>query len=1126
MLNKRIKENFEYKKIENRFCSGSFPIHVLGTQGPYSAGIAATLSPFARDFSLVLTATDQEAEDMVQDLSLYKEDVYHFPSWGTMLYRGVSPQAAVFGRRVHALAECRTGRKSIVVASLRGAASLLPPPEYLLSRTLTLKKGQTIDPEKVAEELSRWGYLRVPRVSVAGEFALRGEVLDVYPPGRSEAIRVVLDFDEVEEIRLFDALNQSSVGKKEVITIYPVREVLWDEELIDHLERQLKELGMDSEEIIHELKTSGELRGEELFYPLCFDRNYTIFDYLGEKSAVYYVNTELLRNSGQALNQEYGELYKRSLNEGLIYPAPEKIMADPLALVDNPPSRTIHFHSLMPEELSREEVHSFQVSSGRSFFGNMNFFKEELASLVEGGFEIFIFAESDSQADRISFILKEFPVKIVSESISSGFSLPDERLICIQENEIFGRKKRVARSVKTAKSQVIDSFVDLNPGDYVVHVNYGIGKFLGIKRIKAAGNERDYISLEYQGEETVFIPIEQVNLVQRYIGSKGARPKLDKIGGSVWEKKRNRVKKKVEDIADKLIQLYASRQESSGYAYPADNDFQVEFEAAFPYEETPDQLRAIEAIKQDMERPRPMDRLLCGDVGFGKTEVAMRAAFKAVIGGRQCCLVCPTTILCEQHYENFTERFRRFPIKIAMVSRLVPKAEQKLIIEGLEKGEIDLLIGTHRALSKDFKFKQLGLLVIDEEQRFGVKHKERLKEVKHDIDSLAMSATPIPRTLHMSLVKIRDLSLLETPPTNRKPVETFIQEFNPDLVARAIRREVERGGQVFFLHNRVESLEKTTLFLQELIPEVMIEMAHGQMTPRTLEDIMHRFIHGGFQVLVSTTIVESGIDIPNVNTIIIDRADMYGISQLYQLRGRVGRSGRLAYAYMLYPQDRAMTELAMKRLKIISDFTELGSGFKIAMKDLEVRGAGNLLGSEQSGEILAVGFDMYIRLLSEAIEERQKREETVEQPPEVYLELDYSGFVPDTYITDPSEKMEVYKKISAVSTEEELDALSSELYDRFGPMPDELQSLLSLSEIRIICRRLWISSLKERKGIATVTFSRVAKISVDKLMGLIGTSGGSVKLNPARPDALMLETGKIGLKEKSEFIRDRLNQLL
>jgi transcription-repair coupling factor (superfamily II helicase) len=1125
-LKKRIKENFEYKKIENRFCSGSFPIHITGSQGPFTAGIAATLSPFARDFSLVVTATEQEAEDMVRDLSLYKDDIYHFPSWGTMLYRGVSPQAAVFGRRVHALAECRDGRKSIVVASLRAVSSLLPPPEYLLSRTLTLKKGQTLDPEKIAEKLSHWGYLRVPRVSVAGEFALRGEVLDLYPPGRNEAIRVVLDFDEVDDIRLFDVLNQCSVGNRETITIYPVREVLWDDELISRLENQLQEIGIKPDEIISELESTGELRGEELFYPLCFEKNYTIFDYLGEKSAVYYVNPELLRNSAQGLNQEYIELYKRAGNEGLIYPEPNLIMADPVELVDNPPPRTLHFHSLTPEELSREELHRFQVSSGRSFFGNMTFFKEELASLVEGGFEIYIFAESDSQADRIGFILKDFPVKIVSESISSGFSLLEEKLICIQENEIFGRKKRVARSVKTAKSQVIDSFVDLNPGDYVVHVNYGIGKFLGVKRIKAAGNERDYISLEYQGEETVFIPIEQVNLVQRYIGSKGARPRLDKIGGSVWEKKRSKVKKKVEDIADKLVQLYASRQESTGYAFPVDNDFQMEFEAAFPYEETPDQLKAVELIKQDMERPRPMDRLLCGDVGFGKTEVAMRAAFKAVMGGKQCCLVCPTTILCEQHYENFNERFRRFPIKIAMISRLISKAEQKLILEGLEKGEIDMLIGTHRALSKDIRFKRIGLLVIDEEQRFGVKHKERLKEVKNDIDSLAMSATPIPRTLHMSLVKIRDLSLLETPPTNRKPVETFIQEFQPELVARAIRREVERGGQVFFLHNRVESLEKTALFLQELLPEVMIEMAHGQMSPRALEDIMHRFIHGAFQVLVSTTIVESGIDIPNVNTIIIDRADMYGISQLYQLRGRVGRSGRLAYAYLLYPQDKALTELAMKRLKIISDFTELGSGFKIAMKDLEVRGAGNLLGSEQSGEILAVGFDMYIRLLSEAIEARQKNEVVEEQPPEVYLELDYSGFVPDSYITDPSEKMEVYKKIAAVSTEEELDSLSSELFDRFGPMPDELQSLLSLSEIRIICRRLWISSLKERKGIATVTFSRVAKISVNKLMSLIGTSGGSVKLNPARPDALMLETGKVGLKEKSEFIRDRLNQLL
>ena len=710
-------------------------------------------------------------------------------------------------------------------------------------------------------------------------------------------------------------------------------------------------------------------------------------------------------------------------------------------------------------------------------------------------------------------------------ALSAGFLLPQARIMVLQENEIFGRRKKAPSSVAKAKSSVIESFVDLDPGDLVVHLNHGIGRFLGIKRIKTVGAERDYITLEYSGDETVFIPIEQVNLVQRYIGQEGRAPKLDRIGGPSWEKKKDKVKKSVADLADRLIKLYARRQTAAGYAFPKDDDFQVSFEAAFPWQETDDQLTAIADVKADMESPKPMDRLICGDVGYGKTEIAMRAAFKAVMGGRQVAYLCPTTILAEQHHESFTERFKRFPVTVGMLSRFVAPAERKRVLKGLIEGDVDIVIGTHRILSKDVKFKNMGLIIIDEEQRFGVKDKERLKELKANVDCLTLSATPIPRTLHMSLVKIRDMSLLKTAPSNRRPIETFIQEFDADLIAKAIRREVERGGQVFYLHNRVESLERTQLFLRDLVPEVFIETAHGKMSSRQLEDIMHRFIHGAFQVLVSTTIIENGIDIPNVNTILIDRADMYGISQLYQLRGRVGRSSRLAYAYLLYPDGREISELAMKRLQIISDFTELGSGFKIAMKDLEVRGAGNLLGPQQSGDVYAVGFDLYLKLLEEAI--RSKTEEDEEEDvPELVLELDYSGFIPDFYISDESEKMEVYKKIAAVQYDADLESLHAELHDRFGPLPDEVHSLLSLSEIRIICKKLKITSLQERKGTVQVTFGKVSLISVDKVMHMMKMSGGRVKMNPAKPESLIFETGDIGLKEKSEFLRERLEILL
>jgi transcription-repair coupling factor (superfamily II helicase) len=547
------------------------------------------------------------------------------------------------------------------------------------------------------------------------------------------------------------------------------------------------------------------------------------------------------------------------------------------------------------------------------------------------------------------------------------------------------------------------------------------------------------------------------------------------------------------------------------------------FEAAFPFEETDDQLRCVEEIKQDMESPQPMDRLVCGDVGYGKTEVAVRACFKAIMGGKQAAFLAPTTILAEQHYDNFQERFSRFPVRLAMLSRFVDRRKTTAVLEQLEKGEIDLLIGTHRIIQRDVLFKNLGLMVIDEEQRFGVKDKERLKEIKTNVDCLTLSATPIPRTLHMSLLKIRDMSLLATPPLGRHPIETFIEEHSDERLAQAIRSEAMRGGQVFFLHNRVETLRETRIKIERLVPEMLVETAHGQMDARNLEDVMRRFVHGGFHVLVSTTIIENGIDIPNVNTIIIDRADMYGVSQLYQLRGRVGRSDRVAYAYLFYPEGKALSEVAMKRLQVISDFTELGSGFKIAMKDMEIRGAGNLLGREQSGDIYSVGFDLYMRLLDEAV--RRLEDSQWEAETEALLELEYTGFVPDSYIDSPQEKMEVYKMIAAIRDSGELERAYAELLDRFGPLPDEAASLLSLAEIRIICRELAVSSLREREGVVRVEFSKVSRVKVDRLVRLMQESSGKVRLDPKKPNVLMLAVGNIGLKEKSEFIREKLAAL-
>ncbi|MCR5400718.1 MAG: transcription-repair coupling factor, partial [Treponema sp.] len=888
--------------------------------------------------------------------------------------------------------------------------------------------------------------------------------------------------------------------------------------------------------LIESLTNTGCAEGEELFYPALWKKEYSLFDYLDSDMPVFFMDYSRIEYSISPKDKEVSSLYRKARLDFPVLP-PQDISFT-LEEVLEKCSICIKFHTLHNDESIEAEI--IQSESSQNYHGNINYLKDEIKNLQQEGWAIFIFADNENQALRINEIFKEFvqpegsdekslnnlkPLVITGQAISEGFIVPDLKLKVIQENEIFSRKEYIPKTFRKAKSQVIDTFVEMNPGDYVVHVNYGIAIFLGIERVHAMGNERDYIKLEYADKEFLFVPIEQVNLLQRYIGNEGEAPHLDRIGSKAWENRKKKVSKSVEDIALKLIDLYSKRKSQSGFPFPKDTEWQTAFEAAFPYEDTPDQLSVTEEIKRDMEKPVPMDRLLCGDVGYGKTEIAMRAAFKAVMGGKQVAFLAPTTILAEQHYENCLERFKNFPIKIACLSRFVSPSEQKKIIKNLSEGKVDILVGTHRIIQKDIVFKNLGLMIIDEEQRFGVKDKEKLKTMKTNIDSLAMSATPIPRTLHMSLLKIRDISLLTTPPQSRQSIETVIDAYSDDRVTKAIRREVERGGQVFYLHNRVESLNETRLKLERLMPEMSVDVAHGQMTSEELDDIFRRFKLGGFHILVATTIIENGIDIPNVNTIIIDRADMYGVSQLYQLRGRVGRSDRKAYAYLLYPGNKSLSEIAMKRLRVISDFTELGSGFKIAMKDMEIRGAGNLLGRDQSGSVCSVGFDMYMKLLNEAIS-RLSASEDFKPESEVLLELEYTGFIPETYVKNPQTKMEIYKKIASIDSYEELDGVYSELSDHFGPVPEEVMSLLALAQIRIICRKLNVSKIKERNGICKVEFLKISSLDVNKVIKLITESAGMVKPDPANPTILYLNTGKIGLKEKAEFIKDKLEKIV
>ena len=1176
-----------------------FPAEIRGLQGSLSGLFIAEYASFnalrvfhdngkgfdtrASD-TVIVVPGEHEAEELASDLETFfpEAETVIMPWWGMVPYRPVARGAVVFGLRAAALSKMAVSDPSLLVKkhlrvfilTQRVFLSPLPPPDHVKKNSFRLAKGQTLNTVKTAEKLASIGYTRVPRVSLRGEFSLKGEVLDIFPPGEESAVRIIFDFDIIENIKTFDAENQSTTGLIDSILVTPMKEVVWDEQLTAVLHLKLDEyektavsgsddISADNDESIHlpftkqahealdelfaGIENGKEAEGEELFYSLLWDRKYSILDYLSPNASLLFFDYDRLVNAEQNIIREYSGMYRRARLELPVMP-PSEITLSFEKMVKNF-SRCILFRTIA-DETTAEKVsisteknneYVFHSEPARSFFGNINFLKDELEKLLKDDWHIFIFSDGENQALRIKEILHEYTytgmknaeenaseekktITVLPQSVSEGFSLPEIKLIVIQENEIFGRRKYVPKSLHKAKSAAIDTFVELNPGDFIVHVQYGIGIFRGIERVKTAGNERDYIKLEYADKEYAFVPIEQVNMVQRYIGSEGENPKIDKIGSKNWENRKNKVQKAVEDIAQKLIDLYSRRKASRGFPFPKDTEWQASFEAAFPYEDTPDQATVTEEVKQDMEKPVPMDRLVCGDVGYGKTEIAMRAAFKAVMGGKQVAFLAPTTILAEQHYDTCIERFRNFPVRIAQLSRFVLPAEQKKILAQVAAGEVDILIGTHRIIQKDVGFKNLGLMIIDEEQRFGVKDKDKLKEMKANIDCLAMSATPIPRTLHMSLLKIRDMSLLTTPPQNRQSIETVIEPYSDIRIAAAIRREVERGGQVFYLHNRVESLLEVRRKIEQLVPEMMVDVAHGQMSSEELDDIFRRFKMGGFHVLVATTIIENGIDIPNVNTIIIDRADMYGVSQLYQLRGRVGRSDRKAYAYLFYPQNSSLSEVAMKRLQVISDFTELGSGFKIAMKDMEIRGAGNLLGKDQSGDVYSVGFDLYLKLLNEAVE-RLTTQKDYQTQNEVLLELEYTGFIPDTYLPNIQTKMEIYKKIASIQTDDELSSILNELEDRFGPLPDEVASLLSLAEIRILCRKLNISSLREKQGLIQIEFSKVSDIAVNKVLNLIKESAGSVKLDATHPNMIFIRLGKIGLKEKSEFIREKLSRL-
>lgn len=1024
----------------------------------------------------IVCPTDDTANNIYSNSGQFDSGLptYQLPSSGRVLYSPWQGSEKEY-EQLRALGNISAASSAVIISSIRSFCLPLPPVSTIESRTLSFKCGQSVDTMSIASALGEGNYFRTDSTSIPGEFTIRGEVIDIFPYGAAQPVRVFLDWDKIEKICLYEPLSQRVLKQ------------------VSHVDIQI----MNGDDLsVERGAIAGYLRDDDYFI------------FLGDRR---------LESSYSSLQLEAKAMYRQAYREDKNAVHPMDMLFDFTSFYEAT-TRSIVICDISGQHSG---AFKFRIEGPRSYFGNFTFLKEELRGLENDEWDINIFVSTEIQKNRLSQMLSSFStVKFHVSKLSEGFSLPTLRYIAMTESELLGRRKQVVKTLQHSQSSAIDSFVELNPGDFVVHVNYGIGVFLKIDRVR----ERDYIKIQFADKENLYVPIEQANLIQRYIGSAGEAPKLDKLGSAGWENKKAKARKSAEKLAENLIELYARRRNSKGFPFARDNDWQLKFEAEFEFDETEDQLSCIQDVKDDMESPVVMDRLVCGDVGYGKTEIAFRAAFKAVMSGKQVAFLAPTTILAQQHYDNFKNRLHEFPLKCALLSRMVSPKAQKKVLKDLGEGNVDVLFGTHRIIQKDVSFKNLGLLVVDEEQRFGVKDKERIKEMKANVDCLSLSATPIPRTLYMSLLKIRDMSLLTTPPIDRKPIRTVIDRFDLDTVEKAIRFELSRGGQVFYLHNRIDTLEDVANMIRSRIPEAMVDTANGQMKPEDLEETMRRFVYEGIQVLVSTTIIENGIDIPNVNTIIIDRADRYGVSQLYQLKGRVGRSDKEAFAYLFYPSDHVMNEMAVKRLQIISNYTDLGSGFKIAMKDMELRGAGNLLGREQSGFMSSVGLDMYIRLLDEAI--AKLRNEQSEDDKEVFLELDYSGYIPDSYISNPSTKLEVYKKVASTVTTEALETLTAELEDRFGPVPEEVSNLLYICQLRIVCRKLEIYHLKERNGSVVAEFSHVAGVSIEKLLDLIRTSGGSVTLDPRQPNILKMKTQAISLRDKALFVLEKLERLI
>ena len=1044
--------------------------------------------------SLIITAGTARAERLASDLSFFSgREITVMPGEEGFFLRYDARDHEKLSGRLKVLKALRTDKNAVVVAPALAALKKMLPPETFQAAVIEIKMGEEYSPDELRKALVYMGYEHEELVESPGQFSVRGGILDVFPPDGEMPYRVELFGDEVDSIRTFDPETQRSRESVRSLTIYPAEQLIIDGEMFsaavkklrNAYDRQIKKLSAGKtdngqaienlekrrDELAEYIGTASNIQLLENYVSYFTDEPAGLWDYMLSGGRIIIDDPDRIYEHVDALNKELAADFEVLLSRGEAVPEDAGIIPDKGELIRAYQGRDTALITPFPKAVKGGEnlsaVYNIQSRQIPSFNGHLEIIASELRNYVKNGYRITIAASGKERMESIKeYVDREGihgDISFKEGSLSAGMDFPAEKVCYISDNDIFPGQRTGKRRRKKGPGTKISSFSDMRKGDFVVHENHGIGKFLGIEQLTVQGEKKDYIKIKYAGDDMLYVPVEQMDIVQKYIGAEGITPKINRLSGGDWKATKARAKAAIAEMAEDLVNLYAQRKMESGYAFEKDTPWQREFEESFPYTETDDQLKAIEEIKEDMEKPVPMDRLLCGDVGFGKTEVAARALFKCVGEGRQAAVLVPTTILANQHYYTLKERFERFPFKVEMMSRFRTEKQQEQIAEKVNKGQIDLLIGTHRILSKDVKFKDLGLLVVDEEQRFGVAHKEAIKKLKANIDVLTLSATPIPRTLNMSLTGIKDMSIIEEPPEERYPVQTYVLEQDDSVLREIINREIDRGGQVFVVYNRVRGIRRIADKISSLVPEARVAIGHGQMNEHALEDIMLKFIGGEYDVLVATTIIESGIDISNANTMIILDADRFGLSQLYQLRGRVGRSNRMGYAYLMYQKDKVLSEVAEKRLKAIREFTEFGSGFKIAMRDLEIRGAGNLLGSEQSGHMMNIGYELYCKLVDDAM--RRLRGEIVnENREEVTVEIKAPANIPDWYVDNEMLKLQMYKKIASIATESDMEDMIDELLDRFGELPKETLNLVKISRIRALAEELSVTRIYEQGG--------------------------------------------------------------